>query len=249
MEGAEVSEDVVVVTGAANGIGRAVAERFVAEGRTVIGVDRTQPHPPVSFDLVERDLSDLDGLDVLCQEIEAHYGTLRGLVNVAGVYERLDPATFSLPAYRRVLAVDLDAPLLLAVAAAEMMAVRGFGRVVNVTSIHGEFGERGGLAYDVAKGGLNQGTRTLAIEYANRGVLFNAVAPGFVETNMAMVDGVLETRTADFRRVYIEGGKLPVGRAAQPGDIAGIIAWLCSPDNTYLTGQVLRVDGGLSVTF
>jgi NAD(P)-dependent dehydrogenase (short-subunit alcohol dehydrogenase family) len=195
------------------------------------------------------DLSALDTIAPRLQMIEEKYGPLSALVNVAGIYERIDPASFSLETYRRVLAVNLDAPIVMAAAAAEMMASRQYGRIVNVTSIHGEFGERGGLAYDVAKGGLNQATRTLALEYADRGVLCNAVAPGFVDTAMAMVDGVLESTTDAFRRIYIDAGKLPLGRAGTPDDIAGLVAWLSSSDNTYVTAQVIRIDGGLTATF
>jgi 3-oxoacyl-[acyl-carrier protein] reductase len=238
----------VIVTGAANGIGRAVAQRLHFDGRTVIGVDRVGRYD-APFAMETLDLSELDSIAPRVREIEATYGPLSALVNVAGIYERIDPASFSLEAYRRVLAVDLDAPIVMAAAAAELMASRGYGRIVNVTSVHGEFGERGGLAYDVAKGGLNQATRTLALEYADRGVLCNAVAPGFVDTEMAMVEGVLESTTDSFRRIYVEGGKLPVGRAGNPDDIAGLVAWLCSSDNSYVTGQVVRIDGGLSATF
>jgi len=238
----------VVVTGAANGIGRAVAQRLHFDGRTVIGIDRVE-RADAPFAMETLDLSALDTIAPRLQEIEEKYGPLSALVNVAGIYERIDPASFSLETYRRVLAVNLDAPIVMAAAAAEMMASRQYGRIVNVTSIHGEFGERGGLAYDVAKGGLNQATRTLALEYADRGVLCNAVAPGFVDTAMAMVDGVLESTTDAFRRIYIDAGKLPLGRAGTPDDIAGLVAWLSSSDNTYVTAQVIRIDGGLTATF
>jgi NAD(P)-dependent dehydrogenase (short-subunit alcohol dehydrogenase family) len=244
---ATISSDLVVVTGAANGIGRAIAERFVAEGRDVVGIDRDPTD--VDFPMLRADLSNVGEISQLVEKVEDEFGNIAGLINVAGIYERIDPEAFSYSAYRRVLAVDLDAPILLAVAAAKKMSVRGYGRIVNVTSIHGEFGERGGLAYDVAKGGLNQATRTLALEFAPHGVLCNAVAPGYVDTAMATVDGVLESSTEEFRRTYLEGGKLPLGRSAQPRDIAGLVAWLASPDNSYVTGQVIRVDGGLTVTF
>lgn len=244
-----MSDTVVVVTGAAKGIGRAIAQRFVEDGRAVVGVDILEPPAPLAFPLLSFDLSATSWIAGLVDGIESEYGPVDALVNVAGIYERIDPADFSLDDYRRVLAVDLDAPILLAVAAGERMAQRGFGRIVNVTSIHGEFAERGGLAYDVAKGGLNQATRTLALEYGDRGVLVNAVAPGFIETDMSMVNGVLETTTDDFRRFYVEGGRIPQARTGQPQEISGLVAWLCSADNSYVTGQVIRIDGGLSVTF
>jgi 3-oxoacyl-[acyl-carrier protein] reductase len=244
-----VPDGVAVVTGAANGIGRAVAERFRRDSWSVVGVDRVAPQRPTDFPLVTFDLAATSDIPEFCQGLEAEHGPLGALVNVAGIYERIDPAAFSVGAYRRVLAVNLDAPILLAVSAAELMATRGYGRIVNVTSIHGEFGERGGLAYDAAKGGLNQATRTLAIEYSRRGVLCNAVAPGFVTTAMSIIDGVDETTTDEFRRIYVDGSRLPLGRAASPIEMTGLVAWLCSSDNTYVTGQVIRIDGGLTLTF
>src|SRR5262249_41451354 len=129
------------------------------------------------------------------------------------------------------------------------MAERGYGRIVNITSIHGEFGEETALSYDIAKGGLNQATRTLAIELGRAGVLVNAVAPGFVSTRMSIVDGRNELESEWFRDVYIDRGKLPLRRYAEPAEIASHVAWLASDRNTYLTGQVVTVDGGVTVTF
>jgi NAD(P)-dependent dehydrogenase (short-subunit alcohol dehydrogenase family) len=244
-----VAERRAVVTGVVNGIGKAIAQRFLADGVEVVGIDReefagTPPHA-----MVRMDLADLHDIPHRFAEIERQHGPVDTLVNVAGVWERIRPEAFSLESYRRVVTIDLDAAVVLALTAAESMAKRGYGRIVNVTSIHGEFGERGGLAYDAAKAGLDQATRTLAIEYGGRGVLCNAVAPGFVETRMSLVDGVLETETEEFAQVYIDGGRLPLGRAAQPEEIGGLVAWLCSSDNTYVTAQVIRIDGGLTATF
>ena len=105
------------------------------------------------------------------------------------------------------------------------------------------------LSYDVAKGGLEQATRTLAVELSRLGVLVNAVAPGFVSTRMSVVDGKDELESAWFKEVYLEHGKLPIRRHAMPSEIAEHVAWLASERNTYATGQVMTVDGGLTVTF
>jgi len=129
------------------------------------------------------------------------------------------------------------------------MAERGYGRIVNITSIHGRFGEELALSYDTAKGGLEQATRTLAIELSRRGVLVNAIAPGFVSTRMSVVDGVNELEGEWFRNIYVDNGKLPIRRHAEPREIAVQVAWLASERNTYVTGQVLTVDGGVTVTF
>jgi NAD(P)-dependent dehydrogenase (short-subunit alcohol dehydrogenase family) len=237
-----------LVTGAARGIGRAVASRFVAEGATVAGVDR-QAADVAGVHMLEYDLADIGGLGGLVGRAEAAIGPLDVLVNVAGISRPCDALELSLDLYRLTLAVNLDAPVLLAVACARGMVARGYGRIVNVTSIHAQFGEARSLAYDVSKAGLAGCTRTLAVELSRHGVLVNAIAPGFVRTDMSIVDGVDELQSDWFRRIYQGHGKLPLGRAAEPPEIAGLAAWLASEDNTYVTGQSIAADGGLSVTF
>jgi NAD(P)-dependent dehydrogenase (short-subunit alcohol dehydrogenase family) len=239
-----------LVTGGANGIGRAIVERFVAEGATVATVD-VEPMGDLGTNVVaiQRDLAKTDDLDMLVDEVEEKIGPLDVLVNNAGVFEPALAVDLSLASYRRVLAVNLDAPIFLAARAARGMIDRGYGRIVNITSIHGRFGEEQALSYDAAKGGLDQATRTLAIELSRHGVLVNAVAPGFVSTRMSVVDGVNELDSEWFNDVYVRYGKLPMRRYAQPSEIAAQVAWLASSENSYVTGQVLTVDGGVTVTF
>lgn len=232
-----------LVTGAANGIGRAVAERFRAEGAVVSGVDREEG---AEFQF---DLADTEGLPALVDDVEAENGPVEVLVSVAGVYEPARAVEMTLDSYRRVLAVNLDAPIMLAQRCGRGMAERGYGRILSVTSIHGEFGEELSLSYDASKAGLNGATRTLAIELGPQGVLVNALAPGFVRTRMSVVEGQDELESDWFKTVYLENRKLPLRRAAEPPEIAAHAAWLCSEENTYLTGQVVRVDGGVTVTF
>ena len=232
-----------LVTGAANGIGRAVAERFRAEGAVVSGVDREQG---AEFQF---DLADTEGLPALVDGVEAENGPVEVLVSVAGVYEPARAVEMTLDSYRRVLAVNLDAPIVLAQRCGRGMAERGYGRILSVTSIHGEFGEELSLSYDASKAGLNGATRTLAIELGPQGVLVNALAPGFVRTRMSVVEGQDELESDWFKTVYLENRKLPLRRAAEPPEIAAHAAWLCSEENSYLTGQVVRVDGGVTVTF
>jgi len=239
-----------LVTGAANGIGRAIAERFVAEGARVVAVDRDElPDLGDAVHPLRWDLSDTAALDLLIVEAEAGSGPLDVLVNNAGVFEPALAVDLTLESYRRVLDVNLHAPVFLASRAARGMSARGYGRIVNITSIHGRFGEESALAYDVAKGGLDQATRTLAIELSRHGVLVNAIAPGFVSTRMSVVDGKDELESEWFKTVYLEHGKLPMRRHALPAEIAEHAAWLASERNTYVTGHVLTVDGGLTVTF
>ena len=232
-----------VVTGAANGIGRAIAERFRAEGAVVSGVD-------VEEGVEHRfDLARLEEFDDLVAEIERSSGPIDVLCSAAGIFVPVWAVDVTLEQYRRVLAVNLDAPILLAAGCGRRMAERGYGRILSITSIHGQRGEEQSLPYDVSKAGLEGGTRTLAIELGPKGVLVNALAPGFVNTRMSIVDGKNELESEWFEVVYREHRKLPLRRAAEPPEIATHAAWLCSEENTYLTGQVITVDGGVTITF
>ena len=232
-----------LVTGAANGIGKATVERFRAEGARVTGVD-VEDGAELRFDLTET-----ERLPDVVEAAERENGPLDVLCSVAGVFTPAWATEMTLETYRRVLAVNLDAPILLAAHAGRGMAERGYGRILSVTSIHARFGEEQSLAYDVSKAGLEGGTRTLAIELGPSGVLVNALAPGFVSTRMSVVNGQNELESEWFRTVYLEHRKLPLRRAAEPEEVAAQAAWLCSEQNSYVTGQSLGVDGGLSVTF
>jgi NAD(P)-dependent dehydrogenase (short-subunit alcohol dehydrogenase family) len=239
-----------LVTGAANGIGRAIAELFAAEGARIAAVDVEEvPDLGPAVHGVRWDLSATESLEDLLTDAEATVGPLDVLVNNAGVYEPALGIDMTLESYRHVLAINLHAPVFLASRAARGMIARGYGRIVNITSVHGRFGEELGLSYDVAKGGLEQATRTQAVELSRHGVLVNAVAPGFVATRMSVIDGRDELEGEWFTDIYIERGKIPIRRYGLPDEIAQHVAWLASERNTYVTGQVLTVDGGLTVTF
>jgi NAD(P)-dependent dehydrogenase (short-subunit alcohol dehydrogenase family) len=236
----------IVVTGAANGIGAAVAERLRADGRLVIGLDM-EPCPAQPSLVV--DVADIDGHERLLESIAAEHGRIWGLANVAGISMPEPIAALTVAAYRRQLAVMLDGPIWLTRAAGRHMVAHGGGRIVNITSIHAQNSERGAVAYDAAKGGLEAATRTLAIELGEGGVLVNSVAPGFVRTRMSIVDGHNELDTDWFREGYVASGRLPLGRAAEPGEIAPVVSFLLSPENTYVSGARIVVDGALTVGF
>jgi 3-oxoacyl-[acyl-carrier protein] reductase len=224
-----------LVTGAANGIGRAIAERFRQEGARVTGVD-VEEGADIRFDL-----TDTAAIDELVERV----GPVDVLCSVAGINDPMWAVELDLERYRRTLAVNLDAPIFLASRVGRGMAERGYGRILSITSVHGQNGAEECLAYDVSKAGLEGGTRTLAIELGPHGVLVNALAPGFVRTRMSGD----ELESEWFRTVYVENRKLPLRRAAEPPEIAAHAAWLCSEQNTYLTGQVVTVDGGLTIAF
>ena len=239
-------QPVAVVTGAANGIGAAVAARLREDGMLVVGLDM---EPCDVGPSVEVDVSAIEGHDPLIERLAAEHGPIKALVNVAGIFIPESVTDLTPASYRRQLGVMLDGPIWLARAAGLHMARNGGGRIVNVTSIHASNSERTALSYDAAKGGLEAATRTLALELGEHGVLVNSLAPGFVRTRMSVVNGVDELEGDWFKDNYVESGRLPVRRAAEPSEIAGVVSFLVSEDNTYTNGARVVVDGGLTVTF
>lgn len=235
-----------LVTGAASGIGRAIARRLGEEGARVAGVDLLPVPAGVADAAIEADLSVLDVLGDVVADAEAAVGPLDVLVNCAGINAGAPALELERALLERVLAINLLAPVLLAQAAARGMVARGYGRIVNVTSVHGGRGAVDCLAYDASKAALNNATRTLATELSPRGVLVNAVAPGFVRTPMCTDEHLAQEW---FQDVYVRHGRVPLRRAAEPEEIAVPVAWLASERNTYVTGQVLGADGGLTATF
>jgi NAD(P)-dependent dehydrogenase (short-subunit alcohol dehydrogenase family) len=240
----------VLVTGAANGIGRATAARLSEAGARVCAVDREAAEAPEDGASIVADLAELGSLSEIVREAEDRVGPLDALVNVAGIYEQTLVGGFSPEELAHTLAVNLQAPILLASAAAPGMVERGYGRIVSVTSVHARVSARESVAYDASKAGLEGATRTLGIELARSGVLVNAVAPGFIATRMSSAgerEDVLQTEP--LKRTYIDEGRLPLGRSGTAAEVAELILWLAGPANTYVAGQTFTIDGGLTATF
>ena len=233
-----------LVTGGAMGIGRAVVDRLTAEGATVGVIDvEAQPAESVARSWVTHDLADAGGLQAAVEQIESELGPLDVLVNCAGIPAGAGVLEFERDEWRRVLAVNLDAPVFLMQIVARDMVERGYGRIVNVTSVHARLGAVGTVAYDVAKAGLENATRSFGVELAAKGVAVNAVAPGFVRTRLADLDSDW------FHNDYLRSARLPAGRGAEPEEIAAHVTWLASEAAGYVSGSVLTVDGGLTATF
>lgn len=235
-----------IVTGASNGIGAAIADRLRARGDWVVGLDREDGH-----DVVVADLADPDArARGAAAATERLGGGVDVLVTVAGIFRQGSIHDSGFDDWRAVWAVNLDAPLDLMRLLTPGMVTQGFGRIVAITSVHARQAQPGCLAYDVSKAGLEAATRSAALDLAAHGVLANAVAPGFVRTRMSLLpDGTDETDSDAFHQQYVHSGKLPLGRAALPAEVAPAIEFLSSRENTYVTGQVLTVDGGLTMTF
>ena len=239
-----------LVTGAANGIGRAIAERLAAEGARVAAVD-VEPVPDLgpSVHGLHGDLSRTEELEGLLAEAEAAVGPLDVLVNNAGVFEPALAVDLTLDSYNRVLAVNLHAPVFLASRAARGMIDRGYGRIVNITSVHGRFGEEGRCRTTSRRAGWSRRRGRWPSSSPATGSSSTPSPRASSSTRMSVVDGKDELDSDWFKDVYVKYGKIPIRRYAMPAEIAEHVAWLASERNTYTTGQVLTVDGGLTVTF
>ncbi len=213
----------VLVTGAARGIGKAIAALYAEHGHEVLTPDRA-----------ELDLSSVSAVESYVADTPPDIDILinNAAENMVVPLDRLAAAD-----WKRLLAINLTAPMLLMLHAARGMSTRGWGRVVNISSCFSLVSRAGRGAYAATKAGLNGLTRTAAIEYASRNVLVNAVCPGFVETDLTRQNNSAE-QIADLCR------QVPLGRLAQPDEVARYVYFLGSDDNTYITGQTAVIDGG-----
>jgi len=246
----------VLIAGASSGIGEATALRFANEGWDVcVNARREKKLEEIRDELLPGnhlicpgDAADPATARIIGDAIQVNWeGKLDALVNSVGVWMIDNAITAPLEEWRKPFDLLVNAAVNLTRVAVPLMS--DGGRVIHITSIHGETTENGASGYSMAKAALNQYCRSLAIELAPQGILVNAIAPGFVDTPMSIVNGVSELESDWFIQNYVESHHLPLKRAGQPEEIAGVAWFLAGPDATYLTGQVLTVDGGLTITF
>jgi 3-oxoacyl-[acyl-carrier protein] reductase len=194
------------------------------------------------------DYSDPNVVQATEQTLRKHWGEVDVLVNCAGMFQGAEAIESPLEEWRKPFDTMFGGGVRMTRMVVPLMAAGG--RVIHITSIHGERAEAKASAYAMAKAALNQFCRGLAVELAPRAILVNAIAPGFIDTEMSIrADGVNELETEWFRAHYVDGHHLPLRRAGRPEEIAGVAAFLAGPDSTYITGQVITADGGLTITF
>ncbi len=247
----------VMVSGAARGIGRAVAERLTQQGAAVAVADidaglarqTAQALGPTALALT-LDIGNDDSVRAAVAELSARWDGLDGLVNNAAVLDENPTQTIPLARWDRILNINLTGALRLSQAALPLLAHGTCPAIVNTVSTQALYGQPNSVAYATAKGGLLNLTRCMAIDLAPQGLRVNAVAPGFIDTRMALLaDGSHEHASADFKHVYLGERKIPLARPGTAQDCAGAFLFLLSDLSLYITGQVIAVDGGLTATY
>jgi len=245
-----LADQVALVTGGSRGIGRGIVKAFVAEGAKVAFVYRG--NQAAADDLV-REISQLGGTilalqgDVTSPEaaqacverVEGEWDRFDILVNNAGIvrddlFVRMEPEV-----WQSVLQTNLGGTYNFCRAVAYRLMKQRHGRIINISSLAAEHVNMGQVNYAGSKGAINAFTRALAVELASRNVTVNAIAPGFIETDMSLA--VRNKAGETIKKI------IPMRRLGQPEDVAAVAVFLASPESSYITGQVLTVDGGLSL--
>lgn len=242
-----------LVTGSARGIGAAIVRALAAQGRNVV-INYTsegskqaaeelaaavQDEHGVQARAVQADVSSYDQAGALVQAATEAFGHIDVLVNNAGITRDTLLMRMSETQFDEVVGVDLKGVFNVCQHVAGPMAKQRSGRIINISSLSGILGQAGQANYSAAKAGVIGFTKAVARELAGRGITVNAVAPGFIETDM----------TANMNQKVLDDmkGQIPLKRIGAPEDIADAVAFLASEHASYITGQVLQVDGGLGI--
>ena len=243
----QLENQIAVVTGAGRGIGRAIALKLASEGADIVCVSRTPTNSEKVATEVRAlgrtawahavDVGDSAAVGAAAAKILADCARVDILVNNAGVTRDGLLIRMSEADWDRVLTVNLKGAFVCAKAAAKVMMKARYGKIVNMASVVGVMGNAGQANYSASKAGLIGLTKSIAKELGGRGVRVNAVAPGFIETEMT------HQLTPEVKEAYLKG--IPLNSFGAPADVAKLCAFLAAPASDYITGQVIVIDGGL----
>lgn len=232
------SERTVLVTGGNRGIGRAIAEEFVAAGYKVAVTVRSG-EGPVGTLSVKADVTDASSLDSAFAEVEEKLGPIEILVANAGITRDTLLMRMTDEDFEEVVNTNLTGVFRVVKRATKGMMKARFGRVILIGSVVGLLGSAGQVNYSSTKSALVGMARSITRELGGRGITANVVAPGFIDTDMTAE--LPEEQQEDYKR------RIPVGRFAQPSEVAKVVTWLASDDAAYISGAVIPVDGGLGM--
>jgi 3-oxoacyl-[acyl-carrier protein] reductase len=238
---------IAVVTGAAQGIGKVIAMHLVQKGASLVLCDIDLEMVKEAAREIEEaggkclalksDVSNMQDAEKIIKEAVAHFGSLDILVNNAGITRDNVLIRMKEEQWDQVMAVNLKGTFNVTKAAIKVMMRKKSGKIVNIASITGLMGNAGQANYSASKAGVIGFTKSIAREYADRGITVNAVAPGFIET--AMTDAIPEREREELIR------QIPVKKLGTPEDVANAVYFLVSEEASYITGQVIGVNGGL----
>lgn len=232
------NEHVVLITGGNRGIGRAIAERFVADGYRVAVTARSGEGPAGTL-TVHADVTDAASVDAAISEVERELGAPTIVVANAGITKDTLLLRMSDDDFDSVVATNLGGTFRVVKRASKGMLRAKWGRVILISSVVGLYGSAGQINYSSSKAALVGFARSLTRELGGRGITANVVAPGFIETDMTAQLG--EQTQAEYKK------NIPAGRFAAPSEVAGVVTWLASDDAAYISGAVIPVDGGLGM--
>src|SRR5512135_520981 len=245
----DLTGQVALVTGASRGIGRAIALRLTSCGAAVAGVARTLEGLEGTIQAIRQvggtaegfaaNVADAADVNRVVEEVEAKFGTIHVLVNNAGVTRDGLMLRMEDEAWQEVIDTNLKGTFLFSRAAGAVMMRARYGRIINISSVAGLVGNPGQANYAASKAGVIGFSKTVARELASREITVNVVAPGFILTDMTEVlPEKIKTEVKE---------RIPLRRFGTPEDIAELVCYLASPAASYITGQVIAVDGGLTV--
>ncbi|MGU3643538.1 3-oxoacyl-ACP reductase FabG [Microbacterium sp. C23T] len=232
------TDRVVLVTGGNRGIGRAIAERFVAEGYKVAVTARSGEGPEGTL-TVRADVTDAAAVDAAFTEVENTLGPVEIVVANAGITKDTLLLRMTEDDFDSVVATNLGGAFRVVKRASKGMLRARWGRVVLISSVVGLYGSAGQINYAASKSALVGFARSLTRELGARGITANVVAPGFIETDMTAE--LSDDTQAEYKK------NIPAGRFASPDEVAGVVTWIASDDAAYISGAVIPVDGGLGM--